>query len=89
MAYAGACQALEELRTKYYDNFDKEILIKSITGTSAGGIVGLAVSTGISYQEIKKILENMREIPKKRKRFLGSPDYGRYKDKMQELEVTV
>jgi len=36
------------------------MLIKSIIGTSAGGIVGLAVSTGIDFREIQTVLENMK-----------------------------
>lgn len=55
------------MRTKYEKDFNNKILIKSIIGTSAGGIVGLAVSTGIKYREIQAILENMREIPEKNK----------------------
>ena len=60
LAYAGAIKALQEVK------IDKEeVPIKSIMGSSAGGIVAIAASTGISYKEIQKICYKMTAIPKK------------------------
>jgi len=33
-------------------------------GSSAGGMISLAVSTGISYRELQKICYKMKDIPK-------------------------
>jgi hypothetical protein len=33
-------------------------------GSSAGGMISLAVSTGISYRELQKICFKMKDIPK-------------------------
>jgi predicted acylesterase/phospholipase RssA len=41
-----------------------EVPITSIMGSSAGGIIALAISTGIEPYEVQKLCYKMRLIPK-------------------------
>lgn len=67
MAYVGAYKALME---NYKINKLKEkqhVPISSIIGSSAGGMIAMAVSTGISYRQMQKICYKMMNIPAKDK----------------------
>ena len=59
LAYVGAKSIMEQRHNK------KPIPIKSIMGSSAGGIIALAISTGIPDYELKKICFTMKDIPLK------------------------
>lgn len=59
LAYVGSYRAIQENRS----SDDKPIPIKSIIGSSAGGIIALAISTGICYKEVQEICEQMSDIP--------------------------
>lgn len=63
LAYVGAYRALREIKSK--SNPNKPIPVKSIMGSSAGGIIALAISTGIPDYEVQKICYQMNEIPNK------------------------
>ena len=66
LAYVGAYRALQEVKIKDIKSNDSiTVPIKSIMGSSAGGITAIAASTGISYKEIQKICYKMATIPKK------------------------
>mgnify|MGYP000527760071 CR=1 FL=1 len=52
-------------------------------GTSAGGIVGLAISKGIDYKQIHEILESMKKVPEKNN-LRPHPSY--YEEKMKYLK---
>jgi predicted acylesterase/phospholipase RssA len=56
LAYVGVYKALRENPT---------IPIRTVIGSSAGGIFALAVSTGISPYELLQICCKMKDIPKK------------------------
>jgi hypothetical protein len=62
VAYVGSYQAIKEMKNK---KNKKDIPITSIMGSSAGGIIALAISTGIEPYEVQKICYKMRNIPKK------------------------
>jgi predicted acylesterase/phospholipase RssA len=59
VAYVGAYSAIKEM--KRYEN---SVPITSIMGSSAGGIIALAVSTNIDPYEVQKICYKMGTIPK-------------------------
>jgi hypothetical protein len=59
VAYVGAYQAIKEM-----SNDGKPVPITSIMGSSAGGIIALAVSTGIAPEEVQKICYKMGTIPR-------------------------
>lgn len=61
LAYVGAYRALKQIKTKH--NGGTTIPVKSIMGSSAGGIIALAVSTGIPDYQVQKICYKMNEIP--------------------------
>lgn len=56
LAYVGAYKAIAEYRT----NSDSPVPISSIMGSSAGGIIALAISTGIPDYELQKVCYKMR-----------------------------
>jgi hypothetical protein len=58
LAYVGAYRALLEQRQR------SKLEVKNIIGSSAGGIIALAVSTGIPDYEIQKVCYKMSNIPK-------------------------
>jgi predicted acylesterase/phospholipase RssA len=58
IAYVGAYRALIENK---HDS--KSIPLKSIMGSSAGGIIALAISTGINPIEVEHICYTMNQIP--------------------------
>ena len=69
LAYVGAYQALREMKIRTKEKAKEygephTIPIKSIMGSSAGGIIALAVSTGIPPSELEKICYQMNSIPK-------------------------
>lgn len=53
LAYVGAYKAIRQFQE------GKDIPIKSIMGSSAGGIIALAISTGIPEYELQKICYKM------------------------------
>lgn len=58
MGYVGAYKAITEL----YPN----AMIRSIVGSSAGGMIALAISAGASIEELSEICLKMNDIPKQR-----------------------
>lgn len=60
LAYVGSYRAIQENKSD-----GLSIPIKSIIGSSAGGIIALAISTGICYKEVQTICEQMNDIPTK------------------------
>ena len=69
MAYVGAYKSIKEQTiidsSNGKDKKEVPIPIKSIMGSSAGGIIALAISTGIPDYELKKICFTMKDIPLK------------------------
>jgi hypothetical protein len=67
LAYVGAYRAIREEKCKNLYAENKEIPtaipIKSIMGSSAGGIIALAISTEIPEYELQKICYKMKDIP--------------------------
>lgn len=66
---------------------NKNIPIKSIIGSSAGGIIALAISTGISYKEVQKICEQMNQIPETDS--IKPPSPKGQEDKMDEVKKAI
>lgn len=58
VAYVGSYQAIKEMKKE-----GKKVPITSIMGSSAGGIIALAVSTDIDPYEVQKICYKMGGIP--------------------------
>ena len=66
IAYVGAYKSIrhQECYDLYSDNSEKiPIPIKSIIGSSAGGIIALVISTGIPEYELQKICYKLNTIP--------------------------
>ena len=56
LAYVGAYKALQEnVKVVHDGQMKKKVPISSIIGSSAGGMIAMAVSTGISYRWMQKI----------------------------------
>jgi predicted acylesterase/phospholipase RssA len=64
LAYVGVYTALRKSKSSKSEK-KGPIPIKSIIGSSAGGIFALAVSTAITPLELQKICYTMNQIPKK------------------------
>ena len=47
----------------HHGQIKKKVPISSIIGSSAGGMIAMAVSTGISYRWMQKICYMMMDIP--------------------------
>ncbi|CAM6005287.1 unnamed protein product [Sphagnum balticum] len=60
IAYVGAYKAIQKARSSQGEQYP----IRSIMGSSAGGIVALAVATGISPSDVQKICYKMSAIPR-------------------------
>lgn len=52
----------------------KRIPISSVIGSSAGGVIALAVSTGMSPRWMQKIVYKMMDIPEKDKYVNSNPE---------------
>lgn len=59
VAYVGAYSSIREMEKQ-----GKPVPITSIMGSSAGGIIALAVSTNIDPYEVQKICYKMGKIPR-------------------------
>lgn len=59
LAYVGAYRAIQS----YQEQSNQPVPIKSIMGSSAGGIIALAISTGIPEYELQRICYKMNKIP--------------------------
>ena len=92
LAYVGSYRSIRQKRAPNQYSVKQEeapIPIKSIQGSSAGGIIALAISTGIPEYELQKICYKMNDIPKN-DRFLPEKDdiEDRFLSKKERIQST-